>query len=241
MQQFDSLTQEKLQHYVYGLIDPDTDKPFYVGKGKGNRVFEHAMGAIKSSRKSDKIEKINAIRSSGRRVKHLIIRHGLTEDEAFKIESTLIDYTNYFNETLTNEVLGHGSVKFGLMTANEVIATYNAKPLDALHHNVIIININKTYERAKGGVSIYDSTKEAWVIGAKRREDLEYALSDYRGIIVGVYKINDWYHVRTNDKTSRRWGFNGEEAELHIKDFYFNKSVRHIKKRGAANPIRYKL
>lgn len=91
MKQFDTLTQGKLQYYVYCLIDPDTDKPFYVGKGKGNRVFEHAMGAIKGSKESDKIGKINAIRCAGMRVKHVIIRHGLTENEAFKIESTLID------------------------------------------------------------------------------------------------------------------------------------------------------
>ena len=39
---FDQITSEKLKFYVYCLIDPRDDKPFYIGKGKGNRVFEHA-------------------------------------------------------------------------------------------------------------------------------------------------------------------------------------------------------
>lgn len=241
MDYFDELTQEKLQYYVYGLIDPRTKQPFYIGKGKGNRVFEHVLGAIKGELNSDKIDTINDIRSSGHAVKHVIIRHGLTEDEAFKLESSLIDFTNYFAGKLTNEVLGHGAFKFGLMTADEIVATYNAQPLESLHHKVIMININSSYERAKGGVSIYESTKQAWVIGEKRLLDLQYALADYRGIIVGVYCIKEWYKVNLPGSKRIRWGFNGEEASVEIKALYLNKSVKHTKKRGAANPIRYIL
>lgn len=241
MEYFDELTKEKIQYYVYGLIDPRTKQPFYIGKGKGNRVFQHILGAIKGEPNSDKIDTINDIRTSGHAVQHVIIRHGLTEDEAFKLESSLIDFTNYFSEKLMNEVLGHGAFKFGIMTANEIISTYNAQPLESLHHNVIMININGSYERAKGGVSIYESTKQAWVIGEKRLPGLQYALADYRGIIVGVYSIKDWYKVILPGSKRTRWGFNGEEASDEIKALYLNKSVKHTKKRGAANPIRYIL
>ena len=37
---------ERLQYYVYRLIDPRNGETFYVGKGKGNRVFAHARGDI---------------------------------------------------------------------------------------------------------------------------------------------------------------------------------------------------
>ena len=235
---FDQLTKEKLKYYVYCLIDPRTNKPFYIGKGKGNRVFQHVRSLHDNYFSSEKLEKIKEINNQGLEVKHLIIRHGLTEDESFKIESSLIDFMRYFGSYLTNEVFGHDTFKFGLMTANEIIATYNAKPLNKLLHNLVIININKTYERAKGGVSIYDATHESWIISEKRRLYLEYALSEYRGIIVGVYKINNWYR---SEEDPRRWGFNGEEADDEIKNIYLNRSVKHTKKRGAANPIKYKL
>jgi hypothetical protein len=31
----------KLKYYVYIYSNPKTDEIFYVGKGKGNRVFAH--------------------------------------------------------------------------------------------------------------------------------------------------------------------------------------------------------
>ncbi len=40
-EQFSQKTQEELKYYVYTLIDPRDNKIFYVGKGKGNRVFYH--------------------------------------------------------------------------------------------------------------------------------------------------------------------------------------------------------
>ena len=33
---------EEIGYYVYRLLDPRNGETFYVGKGKGNRVFDHA-------------------------------------------------------------------------------------------------------------------------------------------------------------------------------------------------------
>ncbi|MFH7524784.1 hypothetical protein AB2J22_04520 [Aeromonas sp. A5] len=118
---FDESTFQKLQYYVYALIDPRDNKPFYVGKGKENRIFDHLECALESPTISDKYEKIREIIKSGLFVTHVIIKHGLSEKAAFEIESSLIDYSIYFDHKLTNEVLGHNSIENGIMSSDEVM------------------------------------------------------------------------------------------------------------------------
>jgi hypothetical protein len=242
---FDNLTVSKLGYYVYALVNPLTNKVFYIGKGIDNRVFSHKIDVLenKSELGSLKKNEIKEILENDLDVKHIIIRHGLSEKEAFLLEATLIDYHNFSDSKLTNEVAGHYSSFYGIKSADEIIRQYNAPKLERLVHNVIIININRQYSKVKNSVNgIYEATKESWVIKKNRIHQLEYALSEYQGIIIGVFKINDWYGVSTEDnKINRRLGFNGEEANAEIKALYLNKSIAHVKKPGASNPIRYKL
>ena len=241
---FDHKTTENLKSYVYALLDPESGKPFYIGKGKGNRVFSHVDCALESDAVNDKCDKIREIKAKGKHVKHVIIRHGMTDKVAFEVESALIDFISYLDLPLTNKVLGHNSIDSGLMTANEAIRKYNAEPLTELRDNVVIININKTYKQGRGEEGIYIATKDSWVVNEKRIKSVEYVLSEYRGLIVEVYKVNEWYPVETIDKNGKskiRWGFNGRVAEPSIRNKYINKSVAHIKKKGASNPVRYRL
>lgn len=74
--------------YVYALKDPREKpaKPFYIGKGTGNRAWEHQANADES----EKGQLIQSIKASGHNVMHTIIADNLTEHQALKIEAELI-------------------------------------------------------------------------------------------------------------------------------------------------------
>ena len=189
---FDNKTIEHLQYYVYALIDPETNIPFYIGKGVGNRVFNHKYDAENLEDISTlKLDTIREINSKGFEVKHIIIRHGLKETQAFEVEASLIDFGNYIGLGLSNIVEGHHVGYKGLMTTDEIIRLHNAEPLQELQHPVILININKKYERGKSVEHIYQATKQSWVIGEHRRNTVKYALSEYTGIIIEVFEIEE--------------------------------------------------
>ena len=89
--EFKQSVKEALAYYVYALIDPRDNRIFYIGKGKENRVFQHAEAAIVDKTCDLKLDTIRSIKSEGKEVIHYIIRHNLEEREALLVESTLID------------------------------------------------------------------------------------------------------------------------------------------------------
>ena len=96
---FDEKTQQELGVYVYALFSDQEVSPFYIGKGVNNRVFDH----LKCALKDEEVKKLkyDKIRGS-KKVKHVIVRHGLTEKEAFAVEGALIDILGYIGEAMTN-------------------------------------------------------------------------------------------------------------------------------------------
>ncbi len=65
-----------------------------MGKGKGNRVFNHmknALAANDADEVSDKLKTIRDIHNAGLDVIHVIPRHGMDQEMAFEVEASLID------------------------------------------------------------------------------------------------------------------------------------------------------
>lgn len=77
---------EKLEHYVYLLIDPETNLGFYVDKGTGSRVFAHINAALLDAGAGKKLNKIRDLCSRGMEVRHVIHRHGLTEKKPLRLK-----------------------------------------------------------------------------------------------------------------------------------------------------------
>lgn len=239
---------EKLGYYVYALRDPrPTHGIFYVGKGKGNRVYQHAREASKvdgESSKSLKLDTINEIRDQGYQVGVEIIRHKLTESEAFEIEAAVIDTLRRINvlqltdSELANRAGGQHSRAQGWMSLDELHARYGAKPLDlsdphVKQDNLMFIKINKLYRPDMSPEELYEATRKAWVRAEWRKPEL--ALAVYHGIVRAVYRIDKW--ERCPKPHDKRWAFTGKVASDRVDDYVW-RDVRHIVDK-VQNPICY--
>ena len=68
---------EKLKYYVYAYYDPaDMSFPFYIGKGKGNRCFQHLLDKSDSR----KVSKIREIYDRGQKPVIEIVRFNLENE-----------------------------------------------------------------------------------------------------------------------------------------------------------------
>lgn len=262
MKEFSELTLQKLNqkgdYYVYGLIDPRNNKLFYIGKGTGNRVFQHVAesGKNRNSEKA-KLQTIKSIEESKNEVKHILINWGLTENEAFASESSLINLMNYISDDmLTNIVAGHHSV--GCLSTEEIEREYGAKPLlfEDFNHKLLVIKVNKLYNRHMSNHEIHDIVRGIWSANIDRAKQADYVLGVYNNLIICCYKPARWYkvsecasnilpeHTRNSDLTGRENRILFECDDINALDenqlFYLNRSIEKIERiQKSQNPISY--
>ncbi len=245
--------------YVYGLIDPRNKKIFYIGKGCGNRVFEHEQESKKSP-DSDKLklQTIADIKDAGFEVTKILILWNLTEEEALKAEAALINVFNYISHTdLTNIASGHHSE--GALAVEDFEQTKGAIELleTDIKHKIMVIKINKLYERGMDPDALYDAVRGVWRAQLKRVNTVDYVFGVYNSLIVAVYKPTKWYvckeakdklprqDIVLTPKTENRIFFIDEDYENNklmdeYKEFYLHKSIAKLKlNQSSQNPISY--
>ena len=230
---------EMLKNYVYVYVDPISNNPFYIGKGYGNRVFQH----LRDKSETEKTKRINEIRSQGEEPKIELLRFGLTENEARLIEAAVIDL--YGTQNLTNQIRGYHTKSFGRVSIEEILSFYTAEPA-AINQPSILIIINKLYRSNMVAEELYEATRGIWKLG-KKREQAEFAFSVFQGTVREVYRIKKWQPAGThryqyrdieNFRTPGRWEFEGSIAE-DVRDLYIGKSVRNYLGNHSQYPVRY--
>ena len=231
---FPSSVVEGIGFYVYRLIDPRDDQTFYVGKGNGNRIFQHVSEAAGlPDRSSLKLDRIREIERSGLRVRFLIHRHGLTEPEAFLVESSLIDAY----DELSNAVLGHGAYARGVTTIDDLVALYDKGSAD-IDVPAVLVNLRRQYSRGLSEQQLYERTRGFWTFNPERHPSVIYGMAVAFGIIREVYVISSWTRhavediveseLRKNDdavsKSKVRWAFDASIA-FDIRDRFVGRTV----------------
>ena len=200
MNSFSNRVKDKLKCYVYALVDPRNNKIFYIGKGTGDRVFQHEIEST-TDIENNKLNHIRDIKESKNEVKRYIVLYGLSECEAFAAESALINILNFIHpNTLDNIVAGHNSDT--VMSVEDIEKVYGAEKLSAndIFHNLLIIKINSLYRPNMTDREIMDCTRGHWVINIKNVNKVDYLIAVYHGLIVGIYENMKWYSSRIKTK-----------------------------------------
>jgi hypothetical protein len=167
----------------------------------------------------------------------------LSENEALLVEQTAIDLLNVGN--LTNQTRGHGSRHESRASVEQVATMLNAKEV-VISEPVILINISRLFRYGMTEFELYEATRIAWKVGAKRERAI-YAFSIYKAVVREVYQIQAWLPGNSTLRSSRstieidddRWEFVGKLASDNIRQKYVGKSVSNYQKTGAQNPIKY--
>ncbi|KGQ32002.1 LEM-3-like GIY-YIG domain-containing protein [Gallibacterium anatis] len=214
---------EKIGYYIYCLVDPRNQNIFYIGKGKGNRVFHHVQGALSGQvTESDKISLIKEIHQLGINPIYYILRHNIQNElQAFEYEALAIDLLSLIKpnqQPLTNVQGGVYSSGKGLATLSEIKRLYEPQELKT-DLPVMLITINREYDKLKKEIKlgtineidiekeIYKRTRCYWKVGS-RREKAKYAVAVYRGWTLAAYEIEHWIDAPIELKG--RKGFKGK-------------------------------
>lgn len=252
---------EKLKFYVYRLIDPRNGETFYIGKGKNDRIFQHAkatksadvtididadpeLDGPRDDDESLKVSRLNEIHRAGLDVIHVVHRHGIEDPKtAYEVEAALIDAF----AGLSNVSGGHHSTDRGPMHVVQIVGKYALPELSLNDDKLILININSA---DYGSIDeLLDRTRYAWRISRQRAEKAQYVLAIIHGVVHGVFVPTNWYPAtaenfppaRFSATDSRRLGFFGLRASADVWEHYVGLHGTRLPEnmRHGQNPIRY--
>lgn len=254
LDRFPTSVKEVLGIYVYALIDPRTNLPFYIGKGVGDRMFSHVdeeltTSHLPTSELSNKVNRIREIRLAGERVDYRILGSGFKDDEtAHAAEAVLIASYNV-HDTLTNCVAGHHQ-EFVAKTPEELIDKHGVGVM-TIRHRIMFVKVAKSAKIK----NLYDAVRFCWRIAPEKLRHIELVIPVIDGIAREVYmpiewkkatktnfpKLHDWGKDLNDDfRLSTRYGFIGFKAFPEVRDQYVNHTLPDdIVKKSGRNSFAY--
>ena len=211
------LNNGERRFYVYCLTDLKKDKILYIGKGCGNRIFEHEQAARSQDGDID-VPARKAI-AKCKKLGRYIISYHLTEVEALAAESALIHFVkSVLGKKLKNKIAGHGP---GGISVEELDRRFGFSPLplDEINSNELIlaIKIHNAFDLDtdeeldyrfdnQDDANLKSRTLGNWVIGKDVASKVKYVIGVHTGLqnaVVSAYEV-DGFETLEETKNGRK-------------------------------------
>jgi hypothetical protein len=175
-------------YYVYQLIDPRNNKPFYIGEGKDQRAWSHQK-FTSGCNNPHKDRIIRKIQKSGLEVIVKIIYNELTKQQSIQFEEQLIEEIGIDN--LTNICKNaNPPILFG-----EQNGFYGKTHTEQNKKKCGNANKGRNTKTTVGIKSISDSMKSRWEDPIKREHQIQ-ALKSRKGEKRSPEAIESYRHLR---------------------------------------------
>lgn len=212
------LNNGERRFYVYCLTDMKKDKILYIGKGCGNRIFEHEQAARSQDGDID-VPARKAI-AKCKKLGRYIISYHLTEIEAQAAETTLIHFVkSVVDKKFKNKSAGCGA---GGISAEELDSRFKFKPcpLDSLNPDglILAVKIQDALDLDTDEASDYrfDNQDDAnlksrtlgnWVVGKDVASKVKYVIGVHTGLqnaVISAYEVDGFETMTEETKNGRK-------------------------------------
>ena len=214
------LNNGERRFYVYCLTDLKKDKILYIGKGCGNRIFEHEQAARSQDGDLGDIDvpERKTIAKCKKLGRHIISYH-LTEAEAQAAETTLIHFVkSVVDKKFKNKSTGCGAGGISAEALDERFK-FTPCPLDDLNPDGLILAVKiqdaldlDTDEEAdyqfdnQDDANLKSRTLGNWVIGKDAASKVKYIIGIHTGLqnaVVSAYEV-DGFETLEETKNGRK-------------------------------------
>ena len=212
------LNNGERRFYVYCLTDLKKDKILYIGKGCGNRIFEHEQAARSQDGDIDVPARKAIVKC--KKLGRYIISYHLTEIEAQAAETALIHFVkSVVDKKFKNKSAGCGAGGISAEALDERFK-FTPCPLDDLNPDGLVLAVKiqdaldlDTDEEAdyrfdnQDDANLKSRTLGNWVIGKDAASKVKYIIGIHTGLqnaVVSAYEVDGFETMTEETKNGRK-------------------------------------